>query len=316
MENTLISLDFKLPSPIQTIADEYTEAAGISLHIKREDLIHTQISGNKYRKLLYNLQEAQSQQASALLTFGGAHSNHIYATAAAGYLNNLQTIGIIRGEETLPTNETLAFAQTCGMELQYMSRSHYRHKADTVFLQKLRDKFGEHLYIVPEGGSNAQAVKGCTDIIRELQTQDGGIPFNYVACACGTGGTLAGIVAGLEQYRYPAKALGFAVLKGADFLHTDIAQLLHAYTQRYAPEVSIENYRNRYELQLDYHFGGYAKQKPDLVNFIQWFEAHHGIKIEFVYTGKILFGIYHLIKQKFFKKGEKLLILHTGGLRN
>ncbi len=304
-----LSPDFLLPSPLQALHDEHTQKAGISLFIKREDLIHEQISGNKYRKLKYNLTQARAQKHDTLLTFGGAHSNHIYATAAAGYLHGFRAIGIIRGEETLPLNETLAFAQAAGMQLHYINRTDYRRKTEENFILQLRQQFGG-FYLVPEGGSNAHAVRGCSEIIAELP------PFDYVACACGTGGTLAGLAAGIVEQKRNAQALGFAVLKGADFLYQDIDALLKAYHTHYiGADFSQETYQNAYQLHLDFHFGGYAKQKPELTNFIEWFEAKHHIKIEFVYTGKILFGIYELIKQNRFQAGQKIVVLHTGGLR-
>lgn len=310
MPLSLISSDFLLPSPLQRLEDEHTLSAGIELYIKREDLIHSQISGNKYRKLFYNLHQARAEDKQTLLTFGGAYSNHIYATAAAGYLHGFQTIGIIRGEATEPLNETLAFAQSAGMKLHYVSREQYRHKTQPEFLANLRHEFGD-FYLVPEGGSNAFAVRGCEQIISELEQE-----FDYVACACGTGGTLSGLVVGLLRQQKSTKVLGVPVLKGAAFLHQDIAGLLADYQQVYnidydLPKAAAE----RFELLLDYHFGGYAKRNNTLDEFMAWFEAKYHVPIEFVYTGKILFGIYDLIRKKYFKKGQKVVIIHTGGLR-
>ncbi|WP_091507820.1 1-aminocyclopropane-1-carboxylate deaminase/D-cysteine desulfhydrase [Flexibacter flexilis] len=310
MPFSIISDEFLLPSPLVRLEDEYTSAAGVALYLKREDLIHQQISGNKYRKLFYNLHQARAEGKQTLLTFGGAYSNHIYATAAAGYLHGFQTIGVIRGEATEPLNETLAFAQAAGMRLHYASREAYRHKTEAEFIEKLRHEFGD-FYLVPEGGSNAFAVRGCEQIISELEQE-----FDYVACACGTGGTLAGLVVGLLQQNKKANVLGVPVLKGADFLYQDIAKLLADYQQVYNIDYNLpQAAAARFELFLDYHFGGYAKRNQDLDKFIVWFQAKHDVPIEFVYTGKILFGIYDLIKKEYIRKGQKVVIIHTGGLR-
>ncbi|MEN7550992.1 pyridoxal-phosphate dependent enzyme [Rapidithrix thailandica] len=282
---------------IQEINDPEITQRGIRLLVKRDDLIHPQISGNKWRKLKYNLLEAQRLGHKTLLTFGGAYSNHIYATAAVGKLFGLRTIGIIRGEEHLPLNSTLAFAKEAGMQLHYMDRSTYRQKQQPEVIQTLQKEFGP-FYLVPEGGSNALAVKGCSEILEEIDRE-----FDYICCPCGTGGTLAGVIAGLKGEK---KALGFAVLKGAHFLTDEVKHLLLAY--------QATPYSN-WDIHLDYHFGGYAKSKPELEAFIQKFTRQHHIPLEFVYSGKMFFGIYDLIQKGYFARGTTLLAVHTGGLR-
>lgn len=270
---------------------------GVELWVKREDLLHPHIPGNKWRKLKYNLQEAERQGHHTLLTFGGAYSNHIAATAAAGREFSFKTIGIIRGEEHLPLNPTLRFAAACGMQLHYMPRDTYRHKNEPKTLQELQQKHGQ-TYLLPEGGTNLLAVKGCTEIVSELD-----LNYSHICCALGTGGTLAGIVAGLAGER---QVLGFPALKGGNFLGQEVAELV----QRY----SGHSYSN-WHLVTNYHFGGYAKVKPELLNFMRAFRQRHGIEVEPVYTGKIFFGLFDLIRQGYFARGSRVVAVHTGGLQ-
>lgn len=294
----------QVSTPLQAIRDEFTEKAGIALYLKREDLIHPHISGNKWRKLKYNLLAARSQDKHTLLTFGGAFSNHVYAVAAAGQLSGFHTIGLIRGEEHLPLNPTLAFARKAGMHLHYISREEYRHKGEPGFLRGLQEKFGDY-YLIPEGGSNALAVKGCAEIIADIH-----IPYNYLCCACGTGGTLAGLIAGTtDTHRV---IMGFSALKG-DFLAGEVNGLVAAYHQL-EPNRAI-GIPASWHIQTDYHFGGYAKTTPELLGFIRWFERTHTIPLEQVYTGKMMFGIYDLLKKGYFKRGETIVAIHTGGLQ-
>ncbi len=266
----------------------------IQLHLKRTDLIHPTISGNKFHKLKYNLIEAKAQGLTTLLTFGGAYSNHIAATAAAGHEYGFQTIGIIRGEELadkIHDNPTLRQAQSLGMQLHFISRSDYRCKADADFIQQLRSKFGT-FYLIPEGGTNNLAIQGCEEIMTEQDKQD----FDYVCCAIGTGGTIAGIINSSSDTQ---KVLGFPALKG-DFLFDEIKQWTT---------------RSNWDLCLDYHFGGYAKTTPELLQFIQQFQQQTDIEIEPIYTGKMLFGIFDLIEKGYFPANSKILTIHTGGLQ-
>lgn len=287
---------------LQQIHDTLFDTHQLKVYVYRLDLIHPQVSGNKGYKLKYNLQEARKQQKSTLLTFGGAYSNHIYATAAAGREAGFKTIGVIRGEEHLPLNPTLKFATEAGMHLHYMDRTTYRNKKSAEVIDKLRHDLGD-FYLIPEGGSNALAVKGCTEILPEVE-----LDFDVVTTACGTGGTLAGLVAHLDPN---IQALGFPALKGGDFLYQDIAQLLDDY---YTLE-GLPDTRQDYKLVTDYHFGGYAKKKPALEQFIADFEQKHQIPIEWIYTGKMFYGLYDLISQNHFEAGTTIVALHTGGLR-
>jgi len=255
------------------------------------------MSGNKWHKLKYNLQEARKQGNDTLLTFGGAYSNHIYAVAAAGKIFNYKSIGIIRGEEHLPLNPTLSFAKDIGMKIYYLDRTSYRKKYTLGVINQLQKKFGD-FYLLPEGGTNDFAVKGCSEIISKIN-----IDFDYVCCPCGTGGTLAGLISGLNGDKF---ALGFAVLKGASFLKENVRSLL---------QNSKRNSLKNWDVNLDYHFGGYARTDSVLLDFVNRFTSHTKIPIEPIYTGKMLFGIYDLASKGFFKEGTHIIALHTGGLQ-
>ena len=286
-----------MEAPLQQLHDPLFEEHVLTLWVKREDLLHPTISGNKWRKLKYNLQEAKEQQKETLLTFGGAYSNHIAAVAAAGQELGFKTIGIIRGEEHLPLNPTLSFATAAGMELQYVSRKAYRQKQDPAYLEQLARQF-HFPYIIPEGGTNALAVKGCTEIVEDIS-----IDYDYICCASGTGGTIAGIIAGLGGQK---QVLGFPALKGGEFLQAEIEQLILGYNGG--------KYEN-WQLMTDYHFGGYAKVKPELLAFIHTFQATHQVPLEPVYTGKMFFGLFDLIRRGYFPKGSRIIAVHTGGLQ-
>lgn len=284
-------------TPIYKIEDPLIKDSGIKLFIKREDLNHSELSGNKWHKLKYNLITAKEKGYETLLTFGGAYSNHIYATAAAGKLFGFKTIGIIRGEEHLPLNPTLSFAASAGMKIHYVNRKSYREKNSSEFIKKLTEKFG-NFYLVPEGGTNKLAVKGASEIISNID-----IDFDYVCCACGTGGTLAGLVTGLNGKK---KALGFSVLKGGSFLLNDVEKLIYE---------SVGKKYNNWDINLDFHFGGYAKINSELIEFFHTFQKITSIPIEPIYTGKLLFGVYNLILNHYFSNGINILVIHTGGLQ-
>lgn len=279
------------PTPTVEITDPIVEKAGVRLLIKREDLNHPLISGNKWWKLKHNLAEAQTQNKKTLLTFGGAYSNHIYATAAAAAELGFKLIGIIRGEETLPLNSTLSFAKQQGMSLHYVSRELYRSKTSSQFMDTLEQQFGD-FYVIPEGGTNVLAVKGATEFAQTLNTD-----FDYVCCPVGTGGTLAGLIEGLPE----KKVIGFSALKGGEFLVDDIRALTSG--------------TGNWDVMTDYHFGGYGKTNSALEQFIRTFEANHAIPLDQVYTGKMMAGIYDLVQKGHFVKGNTILAIHTGGLQ-
>lgn len=269
------------------------EGSSITLFIKREDELHPLISGNKYRKLKYNLAQAQEEKKTTLLTFGGAFSNHILAVAAAGKQYGFETIGVIRGEELadkVVENPTLLRAKELGMVFEFVSREAYRGKNEAAFEKRLIDKFGD-FYLLPEGGTNDLAVKGCEEILSEQDKM-----FDYVCCAVGTGGTLSGLI---NCSKSGQQILGFPALKG-DFLKEDIC--------------SFAKNKN-WELITDYHFGGYAKISEELISFINEFHQKHQVPLDPIYTGKMVFGVMDLIKKKKFPDNAKILMIHTGGLQ-
>jgi 1-aminocyclopropane-1-carboxylate deaminase len=265
----------------------------VSLYIKRDDLLHPYISGNKYRKLKYNLLEAKKQGKSSLLTFGGAFSNHILAVAAAGKDFQFKTIGIIRGEE-LPykvhENYTLRMAREFGMELHFVDRATYQNKSNPEFIEDLHSRFSD-FYLLPEGGTNELAVKGCEEIIGNEEQY-----FDYLCVCVGTGGTIAGVINGSKDCQ---KVLGFSALKG-DFLRKDIAKFAN---------------KKNWNLITDYHFGGYGKLNDELINFMNQFYKDYKIPLDPVYTAKMLYGIFDLIETNFFSNGSKILVIHSGGLQ-
>lgn len=269
----------------------------VDVYLKREDLIHETISGNKWRKLKYNLFEAKNKGYDTLLTFGGAYSNHIHATANAGRIFGFKTIGIIRGEEHLPLNPTLLDAVNCGMELHYINRSSYKNKSDPNFIEKLKSCYG-NFYMLPEGGSNNLAVKGCTEIVKDIKNS-----FDYIVAACGTGGTLSGIICGLVGEK---NIIGIPVLKGAEFLYSNISSFVFNFSG---------NKFNNWELELKYHFGGYAKIDSDLISFINEFKEINNVLLDPVYTGKLLYGINDMIEKRRFSPGTKIIAVHSGGLQ-
>jgi len=296
------------PCPLQALDHPVVKMAGVQLWIKRDDLLHTgpgqALCGNKWRKLQYNLQAARDEGKDTLLTFGGAYSNHIAAVAAAGQAFGFHTIGGIRGEENLTLNPTLRFATECGMQLQYVDRSTFREKHTLTFQDKLKAQYGS-FYMLPEGGTNKLAIKGCMAIPEEVEQQLG-YPPDYYLCSAGTGGTLAGIIARTRTSDLQiGEVIGFSALKG-NFLQKEVQKLLQNYLGKVPQNWSINT---------DFHFGGYARYKPELITFINDFKAETGIPLDPVYTGKLFYGTFQLLKQGYFPKGSKIVVVHTGGLQ-
>lgn len=265
---------------------------GYSLLVQREDLLHPFVSGNKFRKLKYNLRAARTQKQETLLTFGGAFSNHIAAVAAAGKEMNFKTIGFIRGEEIaqkISENPTLSFAKECGMELHFVTREVYRTKESPDFINSLKNQFGD-FYLLPEGGTNNLAVKGCEEILPD------GNSFDYICVPVGTGGTIAGLIKASNKNQ---KTLGFSALKG-DFHSSEIAK----YTSK-----------TNFEITDAYCFGGYGKIDIQLIRFINEFNEKTKIPLDPIYTGKMLYGIMDLLKKGHFKENSRIFAIHTGGLQ-
>jgi 1-aminocyclopropane-1-carboxylate deaminase len=284
----------RLPSPLQEISDERFTRYGIRLVLKRDDLIHPELIGNKWRKLAPNLRAAAGRP---LLTFGGAYSNHLRATAAAGRLLGLETVGVVRGQELAgrPLNPSLTRCAADGMRLHFVDRSTYRHKSDPETLTGiLRAADAEEAYVVPEGGSNPLAVHGCRALGEELRGR-----ADVVAVACGTGGTLAGLAAGLGPGQ---RALGIPVLKG-DFLSAEVADLqTRAFGTR----------RGAWSLDGRFHFGGYARTTLELETFAAGFASRHGLPVERLYVAKMLYALVALTEEGRFPRGTTVAAVITG----
>jgi 1-aminocyclopropane-1-carboxylate deaminase len=278
-----------LPSPLVELRDERLDRHDVHLQLKRDDLISSEIPGNKWRKLRYNLEAAQRQGFTRLLTFGGAYSHHIRATAAAGEQLGFETVGIIRGEAHEPLNESLAYAAAHGMTLAYLDRATYRRKAEPDVVAELTREFGP-CYVLPEGGSNGLAARGTAELVSEITTD-----FDLICCATGTGGTLAGIAAALTSSQ---RALGFAVLKGGQFLADEVRRL-----QVEAFGATTTNW----DVDIDFHFGGYARRRPELDSFIDDFSDRHGVGLDWVYEAKMVYGLFARADAGGFKPGTRVV---------
>ncbi|MFI9151915.1 1-aminocyclopropane-1-carboxylate deaminase/D-cysteine desulfhydrase [Streptomyces sp. NPDC053367] len=284
----------RLPSPLQEVADDRFARHGVRLLLKRDDLIHPELIGNKWRKLAPNLEAAAGRP---LVTFGGAYSNHLRATAAAGRLLGVPTVGVVRGDELAdrPLNPSLARCAADGMRLHFVDRSTYRRKTEPETLAAiLRAAGAEDARVVPEGGSNAAAVRGCTALGEELRGH-----ADVVAVACGTGGTLAGLAAGLDPGQ---RAVGVPVLKGG-FLAQDIRTL----QQR-----TFGGPRGDWSLDDRFHCGGYARTTPALHAFADDFEDRHGLPVERLYVAKLLHGLLTLTEEGVFARGTAVAAVVTG----
>ncbi|MEU9989821.1 pyridoxal-phosphate dependent enzyme [Streptomyces sp. NPDC048045] len=284
----------RLPSPLEELADDRFSRQGLRLLLKRDDLIHPELIGNKWRKLVPSIEAARGR---ALVTFGGAYSNHLRATAAAGRLLGLPTTGVVRGQELAgrPLNPSLSRCAADGMRLHFVDRSTYRHKSEPETLAAiLRAAGAEGAYVVPEGGSNAEAVRGCRTLGEELRDR-----ADVVAVACGTGGTLAGLAAGLGAGQ---RALGIPVLKGG-FLAGDVQAL---------QERAFGARTGLWSLDDRFHFGGYARTSDALDAFAEDFERRHGLPVERLYVAKLLYGLVALAEEGAFARGTSVAAVVTG----
>ncbi len=286
--NKMIHLSFN--SPEEEVFFAPITDKGVKLFFKRDDLIHPFISGNKWRKLKYNLIKAQQNQKTHLITFGGAYSNHLLATAAAGAKFKFKTTAFVRGESVI--NETLSICKIFGMNLLFTEREAYKNK-QMLFDNTFRND--DEAFFIDEGGAGADAELGCREIITELKNT-----YDHIFCAAGKGTTSAGIINQLILSNLKAIFHMVPVLKSGEFIAKDIAPLIPLKTS--------------YQLHCDYHFGGYAKTQPNLIQFIKDFSASTGILTDPVYTGKALFCIKDLAEKNYFSSGAKVLMIHTGGL--
>jgi 1-aminocyclopropane-1-carboxylate deaminase len=283
-----------LPSPLQELPDELLRDHNVSVLLKRDDLIHAEIPGNKWRKLKYNLVAAAESGSRTLLTFGGAYSNHIRATAAAGHYFGFATIGVIRGEEHLPLNPSLAYAVNRGMTLAYLDRTTYRSKESAAVMNFLRARFGD-FYAVPEGGSNELGARGCAEVPGEIDAD-----FDLICCPCGSGGTLAGVAAGLDPGQ---RAVGFSAIRGGEYLASEIDRLQRS--------TFVRNSGN-WVLEHEFHFGGFARRTDELAAFTTAFRARHGVELERVYVAKMMYGLFAKVRRGDIEPGSSVVALVTG----
>ncbi len=294
MHSELIKLEkiFK-PSILTKIDDPWLLQYPIELWMKRDDLLHPVMSGNKWRKLKYSLDHALSSGTDTLISMGGAYSNHLHALAYVGKLLGLKTTGLIRGEQPETLTPTLRDMKNWGMELKFVSRSDYRLLRQYKGCHDLPGlKPGQ--YWLPEGGAVGLALQGVAELVAEIK-----IPYHTLCVPCGTGSTLAGVIEAVSEQ---VSVRGFAALKNAGFLTAEVG-------------VMLSQTRNNWRINFDYHFGGFAKTNAELSAFIEDFELKTTIPLEPVYTGKMMYAIYDLIEKRYFKPGERIVAVHTGGLQ-
>ena len=293
---------FNIPSPLEQLQSEMFKVKELKVYVKRDDLIHSVVSGNKWRKLKLNIERFKNGKYDKLLTFGGAYSNHIAATAGAGELLGIPTIGIIRGDElNEDSNNTLRNANACGMELIFTSRSEYRSRYEKYYHHELRRRHGNVL-VVPEGGANFEGVLGCIDVIKEIPEEP-----DYIITAAGTGTTATGLFLGSNR----SKIIVVPVLKGGIFIKDEIIRLL----KEGGYDDAIPEVDERIHIQTDYHFGGYGKHNQELLDFIDTVNTEFKLPLDQIYTGKMFYGIIDLIEKDFFESGSTIVALHTGGLQ-
>lgn len=284
-------LAFDFHSPVEKLQLPAFEGKNVHVYVKRDDMIHPFISGNKWRKLKYILQHARGTGSNHLVTFGGAWSNHLIATACAGARFGFSTSAFVRGEAV--SNPVLSLCRLFGMELMFVSRDAYKSK--TALYHTFSTAHAEKTYFIDEGGRDEKATWGCAEVIDELDQ-----PYDHIFCACGTGTTLAGLSLGVQKKQLATKLHGISVLKNGGFLYGDIAKLISD--------------TSNITLHTDYDFGGYAKSDDVLLSFIRKFCAQTGMLIEPVYTGKLFYAVMDLLAKNHFREGDKVLVIHTGGL--
>lgn len=276
--------------PLQAIATDYTAAHQVSADILRLDLVHPVISGNKWYKLKYYLQEAVALKAGTIATFGGAYSNHIVAAACAAKVAGLQSIGVIRGEKPAILSHTLENAAGYGMQLHFVSRNEYKHKA------AIKEQFKDYFWI-DEGGFGTAAAKGASEILDNVSPG----AYTHIIVAAGTGATFAGIIKKILPHQ---KAIGISVMKNNFELINQIKSLL-----------TEEEQHKNFELLHDFHFGGYAKKNNELIGFMNETFVNTGIPLDFVYTAKAFYAMKTSIANGTIARNSKVLFIHTGGLQ-
>lgn len=301
-------LERPLQVPISELSDPLFDEHGVSVTLLRLDLTDPLLNGNKPFKLFPNIEHARGLGQQTLLSFGGAWSNHIHALACAGRRYGFRTIGVIRGDDDQALTQTLAFARSCGMTLVAVSRQDYRRRNSVEYIDSLRLLLGD-FYLIPEGGANLPGVAGCKMLAEVIERSLCGRLIDEIVLACGTGTTLAGLVAGITELDSADKphVRGIAVLKGAGFLRTEIKTWLD--------QVSSKDVADKWTLETDYHCGGYARYPVYLSQFVHEFEARNTILLDPVYTSKALFAVYERVRQGHYRRGSAVLVIHTGGLQ-
>ncbi|MBK7041095.1 MAG: pyridoxal-phosphate dependent enzyme [Bacteroidetes bacterium] len=274
---------------LSSLTDKLLTEKNTHIDLLRLDLWHPAISGNKWFKLKYNLEQARKENKRGLLSFGGAYSNHLHALAYAGKEFSFHTVGIIRGEEVM--NDTLSDCKKWGMELHFISRSEYKKKYDPLFLDTIQCQYPHH-YIIPEGGNNALGMLGCKEILKDIDLS----PYQYIACAIGTGATFTGLI---ESALPQQHLIGFAALKNGHYLNEEILKNTH---------------KANWEIKHEYHFGGFAKSNISLLEWMKQFKEHHGIELDFIYTAKMMYGLFDIVHKDGFNN-SRILAIHTGGLQ-
>lgn len=273
----------------------------VEISVLRLDSFHTELSGNKYFKLKQNIQSAINQGIDHLVSFGGAFSNHIHALALAGRHYGLRTTAIIRGEASVPLNPTLLDASNAGMELVFVSREEYRSRDNPEYLSAIQRKYGPCL-LIPEGGSNLPGMLGCSEIVQHIHHHIG-TDYDYLCLACGTGATMAGLLAAIPEGKH---VIGIPVLKGAELFESQLHTLLQ--------QLEVDE-SQAWHIEADYHCGGYARVTPALVRFVESFESRHAIKLDHIYTGKCFMGLFDLLEKQKLPSGSRIVLIHTGGLQ-
>lgn len=289
------------PTPLQKISSQKS----IEIYVKRDDLNHAHIQGNKLRKLKHNIKQALDNKQQQLATFGGAYSNHIIAVAHAAQICGIESLGFIRGEELElkpeKWSQTLLKAQSLGMQLKFLNRKEYRKKQDSMAVINTLENSNLKTLLIPEGGSNDAAIVGVKEIIDEIHLQN--LSPTYIICACGTGGTLAGLIEGVAQHKMKTHIIGIPVLKGAEFLKNEIIKLAPNHTQVH------------WHTNHDYHAGGYGKNNQETLNFAAKFRQANNISLDKIYTSKAFYAAYDLINKGEIKPNSSVVIIHTGGLQ-
>ncbi len=290
--------------PVIRLKDPLFDLHGVELWVARLDLVHPYISGNKWFKLKNNLLDAIRLEHRHIVSFGGAFSNHLHALAAACHYLDIKSTGVLRGELIQPLNPTLSDCEAWGMSFLPVTRAEYREKNSVEFYENIEAKLGR-FYLIPEGGSNVLALKGVAESAKIIIDSVGGA--DYLCSAVGSGGTLAGLTVGAES---SVKCVGFSALKGAEYIEQEIDALIKEYYLRYGGKFS-----SVHRVVHDYHFGGFAKTRPELISFMLEFEGLFDIPLEHVYTAKMFYGIFDQIRQGGFERGSRIVAVHTGGLQ-